>query len=84
MLMHCALLLSQYVVLRVLTMILSDTDINMDTDTDTYTDTVDNDTEAARKLYVNCESRITQCHHHALMMYAHFLLHQNEPCVMSN
>ena len=52
MLMHCALLLSQYVVLRVLTMVLSDTDINMDTDTDTYTDTVDTDTEAARKLYV--------------------------------
>ena len=60
MLMHCALLLSQYVVLRVLTMILSDTDINMDTDTDTYTDTVDNDTEAARKLYfgIILESRV--------------------------
>ena len=53
--MHCALLLSQYVVLRVLTMILSDTDINMDTDTDTYTDTVDTDT--ACKLCF-CESHI--------------------------
>ena len=74
--MHCALLLSQYVVLRVLNTdtctVYADalcivtlsvccvtgtdndtvTDINiMDTDTDTYTDTVDNDTEAARKLY---------------------------------
>ena len=28
------------------------TDIDIDTDTVTYTDTVDNDTEAARKLYV--------------------------------
>ena len=27
------------------------TDIDIDTDTDTYIDTVDNDTEAARKLY---------------------------------
>ena len=27
------------------------TDIDIDTDTDTYTDTVDNATEAARKLY---------------------------------
>ena len=82
MLMHCALLLSQYVVLRVLTMILSDTDINMDTDTDTYTDTVHNDTAAARKLYF--EITYYTMSYHALMMYAHFSLHQNEPCVMSD
>ena len=68
--MHCALLLSQYVVLRVLTMILSDTDINMDTDTDTYTDTVHNDTAAARKLYF--EITYYTMSYHALMMYAHF------------
>ena len=78
MLMHCALLLSQYVVLRVLTMILSDTDINMDTDTDTYTDTVHNDTAAARKLHF--EITYYTMSYHALMMYAHFLLNHKEPC----
>ena len=58
----------------------TDIDVDIDTDTDTYTDTVDNDTAAARKLYFE----ITYYTYHALMMYAHFLLHQNEPCVMSD
>ena len=50
MLIHCALLLSQYVVLRVLT---NDTvtDTVTDTDIDTHTDTADADTEAVCELY---------------------------------
>ena len=60
----------------------TDIDVDIDTDTDTYTDTVHNDTAAARKLYF--EITYYTMSYHALMMYAHFSLHQNEPCVMSD
>ena len=61
------------------------TDIDNDTDTNTYTDTVDNDTDAAHKLYfgIILESRVIHISCFDVVC-ACLILRQNEPCVMSN